>query len=308
MNEDELFKHMLDTLMVPDSYKKKFTLEYMYWMRSLFHKISSSLVFKNIPESWDNDFFLLCLFIRGYVCVFDSARYGISFQPCCVGGPFDFYYQPTIAQVTNPKLSKRFTIGSDCEILKLTPDAYWRGGIIDILDYYSTKLAEISKGIDVSLINAKMPLIVSASNESQQKMVKKIYDNVQQGQSLIVFNDSANMDEIIPSKEPFEIWNNEFPKTYLAPQLLQDMQTLLNSFYEEIGIPVADAQDKRAHLLQSEADYTAAQSQARISCWINTMQECLRKINDMFDLDMEVEYAQREIDSESDGEIPDRRQ
>lgn len=307
MNED-LFKQMLDTLMVPDTYRKKFTLEYLYWFRSLLHKIDSSLVFRGIPDSWDNDFFMLCLWVRGYVTVFDTARWGISFQPCTVGGPFDFYYQPTIAQVTNPYYAKRLTIGKDCEMLKITPDAYWRGGILDIIDYYATKLAEISKAIDVGLINAKMPLIVSASNEAQQQMVKKIYDKVQQGESLVVWNDSHNMDEIIPSKEPFEIWNNEYTKTYIVPQLLEDMQSLLNSFYEEIGIPVADTEEKRAHLLQTEVDFTAAQSQARISCWVETINECLRKINEHFGLNMEVEYAQRETDSEGDGDMDEDRE
>lgn len=302
MNED-LFQKMLDTLMVPDTYKKKFTYEYLYWMRSLLQKVNSSLVFHNIPDSWDNDFFMLCLWVRGYVCIFDSARYGISFQPCCVGGPFDFYYQPTIASVANPYFAKQLKIGTDCEMLKITPDAYWRGGILDICDFYATKLAEISKSIDVGLINAKTPMIISASNESQQKMVKKIYDKVVQGESLVVWNDSANSDEIIPSKEPFEVWTNEFPKTYLVPQLLEDMQSLLDQFYEEIGIPVADTNDKRAHLLQSEADYTAAQSQARISCWVETINECLRKINEHFGLDMEVEYAQRENYNQVDGEV-----
>ena len=305
MNED-LFKQMLDTLMVPSTYRKKFTLEYLYWFRSLLHKIDSSLIFKGIPDNWDNDFFMLCLWIRGYVAIFDTARWGISFQPCTVGGPFDFYYQPTVAQVTNPYYAKRLVIGKDCEMLKITPDAYWRGGILDIIDYYATKLAEISKGIDVGLINAKMPLIVSASNEAQQAMVKKIYDKVQQGESLVVWNDSNSHDEIIPSKEPFEIWNNDFKSTYIVPQLLEDMQSLLDSFYMEIGLPVADTEEKRAHLLQSEVDYTAAQSQARISCWVETINECLRKINNHFGLSMEVEYAQRESDDQGDGEDSDR--
>ena len=305
MNED-LFKQMLDTLMVPSTYRKKFTLEYLYWFRSLLHKIDSSLIFKGIPDNWDNDFFMLCLWIRGYVAIFDTARWGISFQPCCVGGPFDFYYQPTVAQVTNPYYAKRLVIGKDCEMLKITPDAYWRGGILDIIDYYATKLAEISKGIDVGLINAKMPLIVSASNEAQQAMVKKIYDKVQQGESLVVWNDSNSHDEIITSKEPFEIWNNDFKSTYIVPQLLEDMQSLLDSFYMEIGLPVADTEEKRAHLLQTEVDYTAAQSQARISCWVETINECLRKINNHFGLSMEVEYAQRESDDQGDGEDSDR--
>lgn len=275
----------------------------MYWFRSLLQKIDSAIVFKGIPESWDNDFFMLCLWVRGYVAVFDSARYGISFQPCTVGGPFDFYYQPTIAQVTNPYYSKRLVIGKDCEMLKIVPDAYWRGGVLDIIDYYATKLAEISKGVDVGLINAKMPVIIAAQNDAQQKMVKKIYDKVQQGESLVVYYDSASSDEIIPSKEPFESWTNEYQKTYIVPQLLEDMQSLLNSFYEEIGIPVADTEEKRAHLLQSEVDFTAAQSQARISCWVETINECLRKINEHFGLNMEVVYAKRESDTEGDGEM-----
>lgn len=288
----EAFIETLGKLGVPSTYFDKKSYEYLYWFRSLLQKIDSAIVFKNLPSNWPQDFFLLCLWYFGFVAVFKSERFGEEesgnavFQPCTFSG-YDFYYQPTKVLVANPLYNKEMVIHRDCELLKLCPDF---NGCWDILDFYASQLAEVSKGVKMGLINAKFPLILTANNQAQSETLKKVYDKVQAGESLVVWKDLTKQveDEIIPSKDPFTAWNNDFKSTYLVTNLLEDMQTILNSFYMEIGLPTI-LNDKKAHTLDAEADFQSAQAQARLSCWITTLNESLEIINKKFGLNIEVE-------------------
>lgn len=288
--------NLLESIHVPNTYWKNRTVEYQYWFRSLLQKIDSSIIFDGVPDKWNDDFFHLCLWALGFVCVFKSntidlaTNYGpVVFNPCTING-YDFYYQPLNAVVSNPNLKEAFTkefkIGTDCELIKLTPDYC---GVFDIIDYYASKLAEISKGIDVGLINAKMPMILTAKNDAQAETLKKVYDKVQTGESLVIWKNEVDHDELLPVKDPFEAFVNDYQKTYVVHNLLEDMQNILNSFYSEIGIPVAI--EKKERLITSEANFSTAQSQARISCWIETLKESLIKVNRMFNTTITAEIA-----------------
>lgn len=301
---DERTINLLESIKVPNTYWYKRSIEYRYWFRSLLQKIDSSIIFNGLPEGWSNDFFMLCMWALGYVCVFNSdrkdlAQYGngVLFQPCTLSG-FDFYYQPEKVIVSNPAYERELTIGKDTALIKLTPDFH---GIFDVLDFYAQKLAEISKGIDIGLINAKMPVILTASNQSQAQTLKKVYDKVQQGESLVIYKDYEDNGEVIPRKTAFEEWTQDYKKTYLVHNLLEDAGLILDSFYKEIGLPVAI--EKKERLVTSEADFASAQSQARISCWIETLRESLVIVNKMFNTEITCEVAyERENNPDRDSE------
>ncbi len=282
-NEKQI--NLLESLGVPNTYWKDRTYEYHYWFRALLQKLDSSLIFDGLPENWSKDFFLFCLWAFGYVTVFNTEQWGTIFQPSTLSG-YDIFYQPTKSLVANPLYQKELTIHEDCELLKLTPDFK---GVFDIIDYYASKLAELSKGIDVGIINTKMPIILTASNPAQAETLKKVYDKMQQGDSLIVYKEYKDFEEVIPRKDPFETWTQNFEETYIVTDLLNDFQTILNNFYVEIGLPVAI--EKKAHVLDQEADFMAAQSQARLACWNMTLNESLLYVNKKFNLNITVRSA-----------------
>ena len=295
LNEKNI--NILESLKVPNTYWKGKSREYKYWFRSLLQKIDSSIIFSNLPEKWSNDFFMLCLWCFGFVAVFETKRKDLQkfgpnvlFYPCTITG-YDFYFNPLEANIANANSNYEATleVGVKCELLKLTPDCFINGGILDIIDFYATKLAEISKGIDIGLINTKYPLILTAKNEAQSNTLKKVYDKIQSGESLVVYDNTADSDEVMPQKNPFEAWNQDYKQTYIVHNLLEDMQGILDSFYTEIGLPVAI--EKKERLITSEADFASCQSQARISCWIETLKESLEVINKHFGLNIEVEPA-----------------
>lgn len=295
MNEQLI--NILESIKVPNTYWTGKTQTYLYWFRSLLHKIDSSLIFDGLPAEWNNDFFMICLWALGRVVVFKTDRediadkYGsVTFQPCTLSG-YDWFYQPNKAIVSNPMYEFEFTLGEDAELIKLTPDYM---GILDIIDYYASKLAEMSKGIDIGIINAKLPCILTAKNDAQAETLKKVYDKVQAGEPLVVYKELEDNGEIMPTKSAFEEWTQDFKKTYVVHNLLEDMQLILDSFYVEIGLPVAI--EKKERLVTSEADFASAQSQARISCWLETLRESLDRVNKMFNttITCEVAFNERE--------------
>ena len=70
----------------------------------------------------------------------------------------------------------------------------------------------------------------------------------------------------------------------------------------EIGLPTI-LNDKKAHTLNAEADMQSAQSQARIACWVQTLNESFDQIERTFGLRLEVEYHANDesVQNESDG-------
>lgn len=300
---DDRMISIFESLKIPNTYWKNKSYEYQYWFRSLLQKIDSSLVFKNLPENWPQDYFLACLWAFGYLVIFNSNRKFADPKTktaFAVGtvSQYDFYYQPVKALVSNPMYCKEFTIHEDCEILKLTPDCYWRGGCLDIIAWYAQRLAELTKAIDMGITNAKVPMFGYAKDLAAKQKLTALYDRIQGGESLALLlpdEQSPDNNEMIPNKDPFFTWQNDLKSNYIVTELLQNMQCILNQFYMEIGLPTI-LDDKKAHTLNAEADFQSAQSQARIACWVQTLNESFELINKKFGLNLEVEYAQRNED------------
>ena len=297
VNDDiKQFEDMLKYLRVPNTYWVN-SVEYRYWFRSLIQKLSSSIEFTGCPEEWPLPFLEMCLWCRGYVAVFKTERFGVAFQPCTLSG-YDFYYQPTNALVANPYYEKNLKIGKDTELLQLTPDYL---GVLDIVHHYAKEIAEISKGIHVGLINSKVPLVLSANSEAQAATLKKVYDKAASGESLVIWNNIDGTDEVIPRKDPFEAWNQDFRQTYIVHDLLADFQNLMNNFYREVGLPVV--QEKKERLITDEAEMQGEQSLARISTWMECLEKSIEKINKMFGLSLGVKLNARQNNDTGDTEV-----
>ena len=263
-----------------------------YWVRALFQRAQSILEF-DLPDTWKGnvkDFFLYCLFKYGYVAVFDSEEFGFAFQPCGLSG-YNFYYQPTNAIVANPKLNKTFTIGTDCEILKLTPDYI---GIWDILEYYAERFSTLDNAINMSLINCKTPYILGAKNKTASSALKKILDKVNKGEPAVVYDEKL-MNDPNTKDSPFQFIQlipnaKEF---YLTTDQLLDFQTILNNFDNEIGIPTLPYQ-KKERLVSDEATMRIYDGCARSLTWFNTLTASVDNIKKLYPdvtLNVRLHYA-----------------
>lgn len=276
---------------------------YDYWFRSLFQRAMSVIRIDGMPENWgenEKDFLFWCLFMYGYVACFNSNKFGKSFQPCTLNG-YDFYYQFTEAIVTNPKLKVTLQIHKDCEILKIAPDYM---GISDIIDKYARRLSNIDPSIDMSIENSKYSNIWGARNKAGAKFLQKVHDFISRGEPAIVFETSTllPMDKVTKEDIVVDLSQKDVKNTYLGTQLLQDIQTILNEFDTEIGIPTLPYQ-KKERMVTNEADSKEEDATSRSHVWVDTMNGCFRDINPLLKTNMRAVHNYENEEKTNEGVV-----
>ena len=279
------------------------SVTYAYWQRSLFQRAISTIDFTGLPETWQNevrDFFYWCIFAYGYVGVFDTDEFGLSFQPGALYG-FDFYYQPTEFIVANPKLSARFKIHEETELIRLTPD--YRG-IFDIISYYAMLLSALDSGINSAIVNSKFAYMMGAKNKAAAETLKKIFDKVASGEPAVVFDQSLLQQDPQSKEEAYTfLERSNLKQSYITTDLLMDRSTLLSSFDAEIGIRSLPY-NKKERLVTAEAESREQDSTARLMVWKSTLDSSLELVNKMFGTNIKAELTYDKEDI-SDGTVED---
>lgn len=273
---------------------------FRFWERALFQRATSVIKIDGIPDSWKGkvkDFLYYCLFRFGFVIVSKNAEYGHYFQPATLSG-VDFYYQPTKAIFANPALkrSKELTIGTDCQLMKLTPDYM---GVYDIITYYAEKLALNDTAISTSLINSKIPFILGAKNRAAAQSLKKMLDIVNRGEPAVVY-DQRIQDDVQSKDSPFQHVKLFEGTDYITDKLIQDHASILNNFDTEIGIQTLPY-EKKERFVTAEADAKKMESIARCTVWIRTLNESFEEIKALYpELNMtaELTFDKKEVNDD----------
>jgi len=286
----------LERLGIPRTYFKLKTKEYRFWFRALYEKLDSRIDFKGIPDEWPKEFLKFLLWANGKCAVFSTEQWGKVVSLITAMSGFNFYWQPTKISVSSPLYTNILTLHKDVEVVHLTPNFT---GVFDLLDFYSTRLSELSKSIQIGIINSKLPCVLAANSKQESELLKAIYDQIQSGESLIVYKNKLNSGEILPRKEMFTTWMQDFRQTYIVTELLDNMEKILNQFYMEIGL-TPQLEDSKAHTLNAEMGAQNEMSCARFQTWINCLEESIDHVNKLFGMNMEVEYAQSNVEANGD--------
>lgn len=312
MNWDDM--NFIEGHINPSSKKYLNNEAFRYWFRALFERACSVMKF-SLPDEWSGsvkDFFYYSLFLKGWLMVTDLPEYGKVFQPANFGAGRNIYYQPTSVLLTNPYFKetslqdKEFKIGMDCEILKLTPNYE---GIFPIISYYAEELAFVKSDIDMATVNAKLAYILGAKTKAAGEAIKKIIDKINMGDIAAVYDQrltNSPDDKDIPLQF-LDLSNIAFKSVDSIEKLLMDMQTTLNNFDTEIGIPTLPFQ-KKERMVTSEAESKIVDSTSRSVVWLNTLKDSMKAVNSHYDLSLDVELrfdpdtmlAEQQAQAESD--------
>lgn len=276
---------------------------YGYWQRSLFNRVMAVYDFK-LPEEWGGStrsFYYYCLIRWGYVTVFNRAKYGVIFQPCNLSA-YNLYYQPVKCLVSNPAFEKglELTIGTDCELIRLTPDYI---GLWDIISRYAQQLSELDNAINIALVNSKFAWILGAHSKSAAEAAKKAIDKINKGEPAVVVDTKLTANNK-PNDDapPWEHLEFDVKGNYILTDLLTDFQTIMNAFDAEIGIPTVPYQ-KKERMVTEEATSRQYDSSARAIVSMDCLKHSIRLVNDMFGTDISVtlrypDPTQVEVESE----------
>lgn len=255
----------------------KNSASYRFYCRYLYQKAISVFKWK-LPETWNKSMFLMALYTFGYVGVIRTEEYGVIYNPCTVGGR-NVFYEPAYVMMANPLLpevtGKQLEIGTDCSIIKLTPDYI---GILDLIGFYAEKMALASQGIDVNIINSKLAYVFSAKDTAQAKSFKKLFDQITDGEPAVVVDKKLFNDDGSPN---WQLFTQNLKQTYIADQLIIDLRKIEDEFNTRIGIPNANT-DKRERLITDEVNANNVETETLPELWLDNINRSIEQTVELF--------------------------
>jgi hypothetical protein len=272
-----------------------------FFQRYLMLKLFSRYDF-TLPEDWDYDYFRYVLFTIGFIGVMQTDKYGVICQHGTASG-YNVYYRPSRLLVSNPALRRTYDlrIGEDCEIIKLSPD--WRGAY-DLIQLYADQMAVCMESFGVNAINSKFSFVFAADNKNMAETMKKMFDQISGGNPAAFVWDKQLFDD--EGNPRWQLFVNNLKQNYVGNDLLQSLTTIEHKFNTLIGFNNANT-DKKERLNSDEVNANNEEVRSLSSLWLEEMTDSMKKVNDMFGLNLSVKL--REVSNDitfSDGPVPVR--
>ena len=271
----------------------------LFFDRYLLQQLFSVYEF-DLPEGWDPDYFRYTLFVMGYTIVFNTDKFGVINNHGCIYGR-NVYYRPTMAIVSNPLIRKplNMEINKDCALIKMAPD--YRGAY-DVVSTFSDLLAVIIESLGVNVINSKLSYVFAADNKGMAESMKTLYDNIAGGQPATVVGKNLFDADGNPR---WLLFDQDVKNHFVGKELLECMQTVKAMFMSYIGINTVSF-EKKERLTNQEVNANNEETQAICQVWLESMQESIDKVNDMFDLNIKVRLRKpQEVPNVSNKAISD---
>ena len=185
----------------------------------------------------------------------------------------------------NPLLAgiRELEIGTQTEIIKLQPDY---SGIMDIVTTYADLMGLCLETVGTNLLNSKLSYVFFRENTRAAESFKKLYDRFASGQPLSVIDKKLKDKNGEPA---WQLFTQNVGQNYISNLVLDDMKTIEDRFNTDIGIPNANTQ-KRERMLVDEVNVNNVDTQSKVLLWLETMQDGIKKVNEMFGTNISVDY------------------
>lgn len=288
-------ENMYNAVRSPSTIHVKNTILRRYFFKYLFQKAISVFKWNGIPEEWDMAYFLYTLYLRGFIAILNTAKFGTICQEAELGG-YNLYRRPAWCIITNPLLNTitaniAGSTGSvelmkgdtKCAIIKLQPDY---SPIRDLVGYYADQLALSAEAIGINMLNVKTATVFGAENTQQAQAYKKMFDKISSGEPAVVIGKELLDEEGKPTWFPF---TQHLKESYLVSDILSDMRKIEAMYDTEIGIPNANT-DKRERLVTEEVNANNVETATRAELWLEEIRKGLNIANSMFDLSISVDW------------------
>lgn len=200
-----------------------------------------------------------------------------------LGGVLNEYYHPTIATVSNPylKFSKNLDIGKECIVV--LNDTFYQG-LMPMFDKYASLLAETDISLRFACVNARIPTIIFADNDSTKEDAKTYLHDIEEGEKL----------GIIGGKPFFEgIKTEEYASKGSATNikdLIELQQYLKSNWFIELGLN-ANYNMKRESINESESAMNDDCLLPLIDEMLKQRNEGFKKVNDLYGTNITVKLS-----------------
>lgn len=255
------------------------TLTYMQYLRRLMELSMSMFEWKNLPSTVDPRYIELRLFETGSVVFFKDDVLGELCLDCIQQGNFDVYGNP-ITRRAYSCYNNYQKVLNDKDSVIIWNNCLRTNSVTDI-QLYAKRLWDLDRSVDVNAKAQKTPILIQC-NEKQRLTMKNLYMQYD-GNTPFIFADN-NIDingiKAISTQAP-----------YVADKLYQLKNQIWNEALTYLGISNLNI-NKQERLITDEVSRSQGSTISSRYSRLESRRQAVEKINEMFGLDIEVNYRE----------------
>lgn len=262
---------------------------YMQYFNRLMELSISMFEWKNLPSTCDVRYLELALFMNGSAVFFqdDVLEDYVALDVIC-SGRLDVYGNPVLRRAYSRYNNyQKLLKGSNSVIIW---NNYLRTNSVLDVEMFAKRLYNLDRIIDVNANAQKTPILIKC-DETQRLTMLNVYKEYD-GNSPVIFGDKAL------NSNGLDVLSTGAP--YVADKIYQLKTQIWNEALTYLGISNINVQ-KKERLITDEVTRNQGGTIASRYSRLESRREAVRKINEMFGLNIEVNYREdfQQIDEES---------
>lgn len=261
---------------------------YLQYYNRLTELAVSMFEWKNLPSTVDERYLELTLYSQGMAIFFkdealadkDLANSGDGFvvMQTTIDGRLDIYRIPKQRRAYASNGYHNNLTDKNSVIIY---NNYLRTNSMLDIEMYARRLYEIERAIDVNVRGQKTPKIILC-NEDQRLVLKNLFMQYDGNEPFIFGSKQLDLTGIN---------SIDISSPYVADKLNQLKREIFNEALTYLGISNVNIQ-KKERLLVDEVTRNMGSVEAQKYTRLNARKEACKKINEMFGLDIDVEYRE----------------
>ena len=267
---------------------------YMQYFNRLMELSVSMFEWKNLPSTCDVRYLELALFMNGSAVFFqdDVLEDYVALDVVC-SGRLDVYGNPVLRKAYSRYNNyQKLLKGSNSVIIW---NNYLRTNSVLDVEMFAKRLYNLDRIIDVNANAQKTPILIKC-DETQRLTMLNVYKEYD-GNSPVIFGDKAL------NSNGLEVLSTGAP--YVADKIYQLKTQIWNEALTYLGISNINVQ-KKERLITDEVTRNQGGTIASRYSRLESRREAVRKINDMFGLNIEVNYREdfQQVGEDNEPEDP----
>ena len=262
---------------------------YRHYMERLLNIVLAQFDWKGLPDTVDRWYLEMCLAFYGTVAMYKAKDTDLLFASNYTAQGLTMYGYPAhIRGVTNggydvvTGMSTGGTIDVEPGEFVVLYDTMTRTPLWKTLDIYAKMLTKVSLAIDLNLQQQYRPYILVGNTDN--KALRKTFETFLDGVA-------AYEPALFSTMDPDDIKTIDLNVPYKGMELEQQRQAIWTDAMSELGITIGTT--KKERMLGDEIATNREADLSQLNSRLKNRKEFAEKINEKFDLDVEVELTVR---------------
>lgn len=254
-------------------------LTYTQYLNRLTELAISMFEWKNLPDSVDQRYLELHLFETGCMVYFDDDVLGNLCLDCVMNGRLDVYGNPILRRAYSGYNNYQKLLKESNSVI-IWNNYLHTNSILDV-KMFARRLYNIDRIIDVNANAQKTPVLVQGT-EKQRLTLVNLYKEFE-GNAPFIFGDKSldlNALKVLQTGAP-----------YVCDKLYQLKTQIWNEALTYLGISNINIQ-KKERLISDEVTRNQGGTIASRYSRLESRRQAVKKINDMFGTNIEVNYRE----------------